>query len=212
MNTLKHIIFDYGNVLLDIDLSLTMEALKKLNLQEFNPKDIYPDNRGIFLELELGKVTQDDLFAYLRSLSTQNPTDNELLDAWCKLLLPYDYSRFEMVAKLRKAGYSCHILSNTNKPHHDFFEPLFNRENPFNKDLKQMFDKVFYSDEMGLRKPDRPIYEMVQQELGNPEPGSILFIDDNLPNLTEPTNLGWNTIHLTAQMNLEDELRKTIQF
>lgn len=212
MNTIKHIIFDFGNVLLDIDISLTVEALKKLNLKEFDPKDIHPNNCGVFLEMEVGKATQDDLFAYFRSLTTQNPTDAELLDAWCKLLLDYDYRRFEMVTTLRKAGYHCHILSNTNKPHHDYFEELFNKENPFNKDLKHLFDKVFYSDEMGLRKPDRAIYETVQQQLGDPDPSTILFIDDNLPNLSEPKNLGWNTIHLTSQMNLEDELRKTVQF
>ncbi len=208
MNNLKHIIFDFGNVLLDIDINLTVKALKELQLQEFNPLDIHPNNSGVFLKLETGHATTQDLFDYFRSLTTQNPSDKDLLEAWCKLLLPYNYDRFQMVIDLRKAGYKCYILSNTNKPHHDYFEELFDSENPFNATLKELFDDVFYSDEMGMRKPNADIYQRVQLEIGNPEPNSILFVDDNLPNLLEPKKLGWNTLHLNAEMNVIDEISK----
>lgn len=54
------------------------------------------------------------------------------------------------------------------------------------------FDYVYLSFEVGIRKPDRKIYEYVLHDL-NIEPQNILFIDDDSNNILRAKECGWNT-------------------
>ena len=49
-------------------------------------------------------------------------------------------------------------------------------------------------------------------DIGNPDPKSVIFTDDNLPNLEQPQKIGWNTLHLTADMDIIQEMRKITKF
>lgn len=53
-----------------------------------------------------------------------------------------------------------------------------------------VFDYRFLSCELGMRKPNREIYEYVNNKLKDYE---ILFIDDRSANLEIPKELGWKT-------------------
>jgi HAD superfamily hydrolase (TIGR01549 family) len=53
-----------------------------------------------------------------------------------------------------------------------------------------VFDYRFISCELGMRKPNKEIYEYVNNALKNYE---ILFIDDREINLKFPKELGWKT-------------------
>lgn len=197
LKNIHTIIFDFGNVLLDIDLNLTMNALHELGIIDINPQNIHPQNSGIFLQSEVGAISTDTFLETLRQQSTltPKPSKEQVLAAWNALLLPYDYKRFEMVEELRK-NYTVILLSNTNKPHHDFFEQRFADDNHFaGKTFRECFDTVYYSDEIRLRKPDVAIYRTIQN-LKNLNPGRTLFIDDTAENLIEPRKLGWSTYHL----------------
>lgn len=59
-------------------------------------------------------------------------------------------------------------------------------------DLK-MYDYVFLSYEYGIRKPDREIYDIVNEKV-NFDKKDILFIDDREDNILEAKNVGWNTL------------------
>ena len=54
------------------------------------------------------------------------------------------------------------------------------------------FDYVYLSFEIGVRKPDRKIYEYVLEDLGV-SPKDILFIDDDTDNILMAKECGWNT-------------------
>lgn len=54
------------------------------------------------------------------------------------------------------------------------------------------FDKVYLSFEIGLRKPNKEIYEYVQKNL-KINPKNILFIDDQGNNILTVKECGWNT-------------------
>lgn len=58
-------------------------------------------------------------------------------------------------------------------------------------DLGQ-FDFVYLSFEIGLRKPDRRVYEYVENDL-NIEPKNILLIDDVEENIEVANQFGWHT-------------------
>lgn len=54
------------------------------------------------------------------------------------------------------------------------------------------FDYVYLSFELGMRKPDREIYEYVLNDL-KISPKNILFIDDDTNNILTAKEYGWNT-------------------
>lgn len=64
-------------------------------------------------------------------------------------------------------------------------------------ELDQHFHYLFFSCEMGVRKPDPGYYETIEQALirehGGVEPGTILFIDDREVNLAPANERGWRT-------------------
>lgn len=59
------------------------------------------------------------------------------------------------------------------------------------------YDYVFLSFEMGLKKPEINIYNMVQSKLPFEEK-NILFIDDRKDNIEAASNIGWNTLQATG--------------
>lgn len=201
---MSDIIFDFGGVLLDIDIKLTVNALTALGLTELDPKHIHPQNSGIFLESEVGAISDDAFFEALGAMCTgTRPTRQQLEEAWDALLLPFNWSRFEMLDELRASGYGVYLLSNTNSPHHIFFERHFDRENPWGRTFTSFFDEVYYSDLLHLRKPGREIYEQVVR-LSGVAPCRTLFVDDNAPNLMEPVAIGMHVHHLVAPQTVQE--------
>ena len=57
------------------------------------------------------------------------------------------------------------------------------------------FDKVYLSFEIGMRKPNKEIYEYVQNDL-EINPQDILFIDDDEDNIMAAQACGWNTFQV----------------
>lgn len=206
----QNIIFDFGGVLLDIDIKRTIKALQNLEIALPNPADIHPNNAGIFLQSEIGAISATEFIETLGSYSNHSPkpTTLQVQDAWCELLLPFTWERFEMLDKLREKGHKVFLLSNTNEPHHLFFEAKFDAENPWKRTFQSFFNKVYYSDVLRMRKPDVEIYEKVAQLAGLDKPEDILFIDDNAPNLVAPAALGWQTYHLTAPEDILDMMKR----
>ena len=98
-----------------------------------------------------------------------------------------------MLRSLRAQGYRLALLSNTNPIHID---EVRRRLGPFGYgEFARCFERIFYSYEMGLRKPDPTIYAAVDRELGITSPAEVLFIDDNAANIASAAAYGWRTLH-----------------
>ena len=59
-------------------------------------------------------------------------------------------------------------------------------------------DKVYLSFELGMRKPDKEIYQYVQNNLKIP-PEKILFIDDLEINTEVAKSCGWQALKATGR-------------
>ena len=194
----ENIIFDFGGVIIDINVQRAVNNMMALGLTGFDPKDIHPENTGIFLELELGTISNDDFFGAIQkyvAAGTTPPTKEQICDAWNSLISDFDISRFELLDELRE-NYKVFLLSNTNLPHREYFISKFNREISTNRNFESYFDHAYYSDVMHLRKPDTEIYRTVVHEQGL-DPKKTLFVDDNSQNLTGAKQVGLLTYHMS---------------
>lgn len=98
--------------------------------------------------------------------------------AWPKGLMP---GAADLVRSL-KGRVELGVLSNTNSLHWD------NQTDA--EVMRSLFDRQFLSYEMGLAKPDRPIFDAVTAHLGC-APSDILFLDDNQINVDGARAAGW---------------------
>ena len=89
--------------------------------------------------------------------------------------------------------YRLFLLSNTDSIHIERFQHKAGIT--FYRDFYKCFEKVYFSYELGMRKPDAAIFEFVIKE-HNLSPKNTLFVDDNFENIESAQKLGLQTWHL----------------
>ena len=179
------IIFDFGDIFINLDKQATIDGLQRLGLSSWNE-----DLDRLNISFEKGQISRDN---FLLGIQKHIPTATieDILAAWNAVLLDFPLHRLEFL-QLLSQKYRLFLLSNTDAIHIDYFEQ---REGAsFYGDFYQCFEKVYFSYEMGMRKPDAEIYHALirQHELS---PKRTLFVDDKKDNTEAAKALGlhvWN--------------------
>ena len=179
------IIFDFGDVFINLDKKATLDGLKKLGLSDWNE-----DLNHLNLSFEKGQIAREDFLLGIQK-HIPNASIEEITTAWNAVLLDFPLKRLEFLQKLSKK-YKLFLLSNTDSIHIETFE----QENgtSFYSDFYQCFEKVYFSFEMGMRKPDVEIYNFVLSQQ-NLIAKHTLFVDDKKENTDAAQSLGihiWN--------------------
>ena len=187
----KAIIFDFGGIIINIDFALTHAAFQEFGVNDLEEKFSQTQQSGFFDKFEKGDILPEDFRTEIKKYLNLNITDPELNNAWNKMLLDIPRQRIDWVLNL-KSEYKCVLLSNTNEIHYDFYRQNLEKEYGYKK-FSNIFDKTYFSHEIGLRKPDNNIYNFVLDDI-NLKPSEILFIDDTEKNILAARALGWNCI------------------
>lgn len=199
---IENIIFDFGGVIMDINIGRTLVAFNNLKIEGLQSDDIISGHKKFLLDLELGLITPTQFIDAIHEEypDAKNVNEKEIWDAWNALLQPYDRERIEMMEKI-KDQYRTYLLSNTNFPHRVKFKEMYRKQ--FGENFDDLFIQCFYSDEMHLRKPDYNIYKEVMDDIRvNPE--KTLFIDDNEANITGARAYGLLAYHLGGGERITD--------
>ncbi len=181
------IVFDFGNVLIEIDPPRSVEAFQMLGASA----DLHLD-ANFFHDVETGTLNSGGFRDALRRQLRWAAADSSIDRAWNELLLEVPPRTIAKLHQLRAKGYKLALLSNTNPIHID---EVRRRLGPHGyAAFERCFERVFYSFEMGLRKPDTAIYAAVDRELGITTPSDVLFVDDNAANIASAEAYGWRTM------------------
>ena len=188
---MKNIIFDLGNVIIDIDFDLTFRQFSKLSSQySWEEVRYFIKEKCIWEDYEKGLVDDEQFRETLRNELKIKASDKELDRAFCGLLQKIQPERIELLQRLSKK-YRLFILSNTSNIHFKEVEK-FLFESSGIRDFNQIFEKVFLSFEMGKLKPELEIYQQVLKE-ANLQAHETLFLDDMLINLEAAATIGIHT-------------------
>lgn len=203
LTNIKNIIFDLGNVLLNLDFEGSIKAFKELGLTTdvLNKHQAYSD--PVFYELEVGKISPSKFCKRVREV-INNPvvTDLQIEDAWYAMILDVPAHRVKMLQKLRK-NHSIYLFSNTNQIHIERLLPAFKAEHGV--DFPSLFSTTYYSHEINERKPDISSFEKVIQ-LSGIKPEESLFIDDLEKNIIGAQKAGLETFWLKNGMEISELL------
>jgi putative hydrolase of the HAD superfamily len=186
------IIFDFGDVFINLDKQATINSLKKLGLKQWN-KELDELN----LQFEKGQISQENFLLGIQKHIPKASID-EILNTWNDILLDFPLHRLEFIQKLSKK-YRLFLLSNTDAIHIETFE----QENgvSFYSDFYQCFEKIYFSFEMGMRKPDDEIFNYILKK-HDLSAKRTLFVDDKKENTDAALSLGFHVWNL--QVGKED--------
>ena len=201
MQHFKNIIFDFGGIFFNIDLSLTEKAFTDLGVADFNSLYSLTEASDLFEKLETGTVTPDEFYEGFRHATQMNLGDEEIKNAWNALLLDYPKERLEWLEDISKR-YNIYLYSNTNKIHHDEFTRRFQPVTGRDK-FDDYFIKAWYSHEVKLRKPyPESFTTLLQSE--NLNATETLFVDDTFKNIEGAQKAGLHTFHLPPPKTVFD--------
>lgn len=188
---IRHIIFDLGGVLLNLDVEGCTRAFEKAGLKDIRSVLTGTNEGGIFSEYERGEIGTPEFRDGIRQLASQSLTDDEIDRMWVNELLDIPQEKLDLLVSLR-SKYDIYLLSNTNELHWlHVVESLLPQQNYRVEDL---FKETFLSFRMKLAKPDPEIFREVLRQAGL-KPEETLFIDDSAVNCQAAQSVGIQTEH-----------------
>jgi putative hydrolase of the HAD superfamily len=191
---IKNIIFDLGGVLLNLDYQLTKDAFVKLGVQDYDTHFTQAKQVSLFDAFETGKISEQFFFEGLRDLAGIDFTEQEILKAWNAMLLDFPIERKSLLLNLKKK-FNISLLSNTNETHIRAFTKTIQKDIDLDS-LSPLFHSVYYSNEIGLRKPTEEAFKYVLEQ-NNYIAEETLFMDDSAQHLEGAKKCGIKTIHIT---------------
>ncbi|MGN6645104.1 MAG: HAD family hydrolase [Cytophaga sp.] len=200
-SNIKNIILDLGAVIIPIDFSLTFQAfasLSGLSIQEIEQR--YKSS-NLFIDFEKGIIGNYQFLCGVRVLLNlpSSISDQQITDAWNALLLPIPMDHIKRIQELAST-YRLFLLSNTNPIHIAEVQAILYKYTQVSR-LEKLFEKVWYSYDLGLIKPGVDIYKTVlmQKQLTEQE---TVFLDDNADNVAGAKQAGIHALLVDEQSTL----------
>ncbi len=186
------IIFDLGGVLINLDYQKTTKAFEALGVSDFSELYSQAAQTELFSDFETGKISAQRFINELLVYLPKGTSPNKVVQAWNEMILDVPKNRISLLSELKKS-YPVFLLSNTNELH----VPVVRREWAKVTDLpmEHYFDKVYFSHEMGMRKPHIETFHEVCQREGL-QAEKTLFIDDTLQHIEGAKKAGLQVVHL----------------
>ena len=184
---IKNIIFDFGDVFINLDKEATYKELEKLGITSISEDMIFT-----YHQYEMGLISTDEFIGFYQNKFPQLQRE-ELITAWNAILLDFPLHRLAFLKELvASKKYRIFLLSNTNELHISWIQNNWGME--LYNDFKSCFEQFYLSHEINFRKPNANIYEFVLNE-NNLKASETIFIDDTKENTDSANKLGihvWN--------------------
>ena len=164
------------------------------------------DGNHPLFELEKGRLTEAD---FLRKLGDtlepvlgHRPELHRFREIYFDALHPNE-PMIDLMREAKAGGYRMGLLTNNVRE----WEPLWRTMIP----VDEIFEVVVDSGFVGMRKPDREIYDLTLERLGGPVPAECLFIDDTDVNCDAARELGMSAVQYRDNDQAIAEIRAALR-
>ena len=191
---IKNIIFDFGDVFINLNKNAT-----KVHLAALGHHVISPELEALAIRYEKGLITTSFFLNEAEKL-LPNTLQTALIEAWNAIILDFPDHRLSFLKKMvDETNYRLFLLSNTNELHIKKVVEHMGTKNYLS--FKACFEAFYLSHEIHLRKPEPEIFKMIL-ESHSLKAEETLFIDDTIDHIEAANKLGIATWHL--KVNEED--------
>lgn len=198
---IENIIFDFGGVIYDIDHKKTKKAFSNLGIKNFEELYGHTIQTRLFEDFEIGKISPKIFRDTIRKYLPKNTSDQEIDAAWNALLIGFKPERLDLLEKIGRQ-YRIFLLSNTNQIHYQYYMGEL-KTLDYHKKFTAFFEKLYFSHQIGMRKPDAEIFDYVIQD-SQIKAEETIFIDDYDLNISAANRARLNSILLESKQEICD--------
>ncbi|MBN2017862.1 MAG: HAD family phosphatase [Candidatus Cloacimonetes bacterium] len=195
----KALIFDLGNVIIDISPKNACDYWAKVN--GILPGQLYlrfPFD-DVYAQFERGEISPDFFRSHVTQCLEIELTPQQFDEGWSMILIKIRDGISELLHNLSK-HYRVFALSNTNEIHVPMWQEMCTPILPY-------FEKIFSSNEIGFRKPEKESFVHVLDYL-DLVPEEVIFLDDNYENVIAAEEIGMKAVHVIDYEQMMKELTK----
>jgi epoxide hydrolase-like predicted phosphatase len=193
-------IFDLGNVIVDIDFKRVMGVwsdYSRIPLANLQKSFVMGE---AFQQHERGQISDEDFAAAVCKEMDMPLSFEQFAAGWQAVFVALRPEVIALMKQLREQGHRVVVLSNTNRLHTTFWPGEYPQ-------IAEAADKIYLSQEMGMRKPDVEIYQKLLETEGFSAEQAIFF-DDNADNIKGAQRLGITSILVTGKQTVPDYFAK----
>lgn len=198
---IRNVIFDFGGVLFEIDYHAPVREFKKIGFENFDEIYTQASQTDLFDRLETGNISNEDFYSTIHSYCP-SATRAQVEDAWNSILTRILPEKVDLVGLVKASGKRTFLLSNTNAIHVAEFEKMIEAGYGLER-FKSQFEKVYYSNEIGIKKP-YPATFLEVCKWNDLNPDETLFIDDSIQHVEGAKKAGLQVQHLKPGNELEN--------
>lgn len=204
---IKNIIFDWGNVLIDVSMERFGKICNKYGIKFADSEVNSTHKASFFLEYEKGNIPDCEFRDEIRSRTTQILSDKEIDFIWNSMLGEIPIEKLQLLHTL-KNRYKLYLLSNTNPIHWNTFSKKCFKYKGLKAD--DFFDGIYLSYKLHTAKPEAFIFQKLIEETSINVKES-LFIDDSFTNCLTAQQLGMKTLNYAPSDNLANCVLKELE-
>ena len=208
---IRAVISDFGGVLttpllhsfvaFQDETGISFESLGKAMQRAAEHNGAYP-----LFELEKGNLTEADFLELLRdNLEPElghRPELHRFKEIYFDALDPNE-PMIDLMRDLRRRDYRMALLTNNVRE----WEPLWRSMLPVDEIFELIVDSAF----VGMRKPEREIYELTVERIGGLEASECMFVDDTEINCDAARDLGMSAVHFRDNEQAVAEIERALR-
>lgn len=187
MRLCQNILFDLGGLFISVYIERFERWLLRVRPSGIDPMLFRRSFDELHHRFERGECTTSEFLSNVSYLLDDRVEIQDIEKAWNSILGTFSVDDLLWVSCLR-SSFRTALLSNTNELHRASFEETLHRKTGGGQ-LSDYFDGVYYSQFLGIRKPDKNVFLRVL-ELEGWRADETLFVDDNEQNLQSAAGLG----------------------
>ncbi len=180
---IKCILFDFDGVIVT-SKPFFIDYQEK---RDINKNEVISFFQGPFLDCLVNrKDLKEELKPYLLKWKENHDVES-IIKGWFELENKPDKQLINKILELKNCNIENYLVSNQEKYRTEYIKN--------NLDIENIFEKSFFSSDIGFRKPDEQYFDFVFIEIQKKlflKKDEILLIDDSIDNVEKAINYGFN--------------------
>ena len=197
------LLFDLGGVIVNTSADTMLRAWAAYSRLSFDQLKAAFTGDQPYQQFERGEIAAAQFYDHLAQTLQLNASHAQIEAGWNAIFLGEISPTVQRIQALRTrfgAKLPLYAFSNTNAVHKKAWPATC-------PNVNTLFDQIFTSHALGLRKPELAAYNQVVQNIGLPA-ASILFFDDSHANVDAALAAGLQAVRVNGPADVEQALQQ----